>query len=126
MREPKKIRKDGDRQVEKKVDFIQQLIEFEKFKEEILPMLMEDIQKGTPPAEMRKKYQTYLAARQISVALTTPDPSIALQAIKDLSDRNEGRAVERRESTHKFENLPDDQLDAALNSQITELEDILN
>lgn len=123
---PKNQRKDGSKQLDKRIGLIEALAEFEKFREEILPMLMDDIAKGISPAEMRKKYQSYLAARQISEALTNPDASVALQAIKDLSDRNEGKPKETKELLHKYKDLPDDQLDALLHSEQETLDDILN
>lgn len=105
---------------------IDELAAFEEFKDEILPMLRADIAKGTPPAALRKKYETYIAARQITEALTNPDAAIALSAARDISDRNEGKPVERKVSVHKYENLPEEQLNAALESQVKDLEDLLN
>ncbi len=72
-----------------------------------------------------------IQARQFSIAITDDDTSKALAAIKDINDRTEGRATERVETIHILEKLPDEQLDALLETELKELsdddvEDLLN
>lgn len=99
------------------------LADYEDFKQEILPILRQDMSKGLSADELREKYKNYLVARQISIALTDDDSGKALAAAKDLIDRLEGKAVERKAIAHKFEQLPDDQVDAIIEQKLKELSD---
>ena len=96
------------------------LAKFEKYQEEIFPLLQEAIAKGWTPEQMRShpKIQAMMEARKITIALTDEDPSRALAAAKDIQDRAEGKAKERVETTHKYEKLKDDALDALLMSEL--------
>jgi hypothetical protein len=91
---------------------------------EILPILARAIKERWTPEQVRKHplVSVLLAARQASIAITDPDSSKALAAIKDLNDRTEGKAVERVEATHKYEKLKDEELDALLASEEASLE----
>jgi hypothetical protein len=60
----------------------------------------------------------------ISEALTTPDAAKAASIAKDLTDRSEGKPVERKEVTVKYADLPDEELDALLESEDAELKDM--
>jgi hypothetical protein len=57
------------------------------------------------------------------IAMTDKDSGRALSAIKDILDRTQGRAVERTTTTHKFEKLKDEELDALLKSRLKEVAD---
>lgn len=93
------------------------LAEFQKFKDEIAPILQEDLRANLSAQDLYTKYQAMAAARGISIALTETDSAKALAAIRDIQDRAGGKATERKEVTHKHEKLPDDQLDALLMSK---------
>ncbi|MCK5020956.1 MAG: hypothetical protein KAS32_28335 [Candidatus Peribacteraceae bacterium] len=97
-----------------------QLAAFESFKNEILPALRADLKTGLDAAAIYDKYQAYAAARGVTIAMTSADEGKSLQAIKDILDRAQGKAVERRETKHQFEELSDEELDAMV---LTELED---
>lgn len=125
MKYPKKERRTGQEEQDAAANLIEELKAFEEYKLEILPMLRSDIKNGTPPEEMRKKYQSYIEARKISIALTDQDSAIALSAARELTDRTEGKAVERKQVTHKYANLKDEELDAILTSEISGLETYL-
>lgn len=99
-------------------DIIDQLELFQEFQKEVLPMLQKDIKSGLSSKDLRKKYQSLLTARILTIALTDADSGKALAAAKDLVDREEGRATERHEQTHKFSDLKDDQLNALLLSKL--------
>ena len=99
---------------------VDELLEFQEFREEILPMLRADLKSKATPESLRKKYATYVEVRKLSIALGDPDSSRALAAIKDLNDRTEGKAKEQTIHTHKFEKLKDEEIDSILLSKIKE------
>lgn len=103
---------------------IAEIAAFEEFKGTILPDLQRDLKKGLSPAQIREKYMALLQARIISDALRTEDPTKALAVAKDLLDRVEGRATEKKEVTHKFKDMKDEELDAIIKSEIEELDDM--
>lgn len=98
---------------------------FDEFRKELLPALQQDAIDGVPPEKLREKYQSYLTARLIQIGLVGKDGD-ALAAIRDISDRAEGKPAQTNVHINKYEQLPDEQLDAALKSQIEDLEDLLN
>ena len=113
----------GIKNQDRACQLIDDLAEFETFQHEILPALRKDIESGMPYREMERKYLGLAAARKITIALREPDSSKALAAIKDMQDRADGKPTEHRVNTHKFQALPDEELDAVLKSEIAELED---
>jgi len=116
--------KNGSKELYRAIDTHERLAEFEKFEQEILPALRADVLSGMTAAEIYKKYQSHAAARGVSIALTSQDEGKAAALIKDMLDRGDGKAVERRETRHKFENLTDEELDSYVMSRMEEdLED---
>jgi hypothetical protein len=102
------------------VNAISRLRAFEAFEDSVpLKSLREDLKKGLTSAQLRKKYDHLVTARQITIALTEP-ASVANVAAKDLRDREEGKPVEKKELTHKLGNLSDEEIDAYL---LTKLKD---
>jgi hypothetical protein len=97
------------------------LASFEEFKESLLPMLARDVLDGMPPEEMREKYASLIQARLIQEAITSGDPAKATAAAKDVLDRAFGKATEKSEVKHTFENLKDEELDAILQSELQDL-----
>lgn len=102
------------------------LSEFEEFQREVLPMLRADLRKGLTAKELRKKYMALLEARKLSIALGSLEEGVAVSAIKDVQDREEGRATEKKVVTHKYEDLPEEELDAILRSEADDLADQVN
>lgn len=102
------------------------LAEFEEFKAEVLPQLRADLRKGMSAKQLREKYMALMEARKISIALGSLEEGVAVQAIKDAQDRQEGRATEKKTITHKYEEIPDEELDAILKSEAEDLNEILN
>jgi hypothetical protein len=92
------------------------LAEFQDFQDDVLKFLRRALAEGKSRDEIEKhpKVQALLAARQVTMALTEQDAGKALAAIKDLRDRTEGRAVERKEIRTRIEEAPDEALDARL------------
>lgn len=100
------------------VNAIDDLREFHKFREEILPQLRKALLRGDDADTIYKNFQAYAAARAVSIAAQEVDSGKALAAIKDILDRTQGRAKERSEVTHKLSSLPEEQLDAILLSKL--------
>lgn len=94
------------------------LAEFEQFREEILKRVRKDIVNGLSADEIRQKYAAMAAGRTLTIALTEEDSSKALAALKDVQDRAEGKAKERIDHTHKYDKVADDQLDAILMAKL--------
>lgn len=97
------------------------LIEFEEFKESLLPAIRKDLLAGKSAAELMEKYQALAAARVISIAAAELDSGKALAAAKDIIDRTSGKAKESKEITHKLEKLSDEELDALVAAKQAEL-----
>lgn len=95
---------------------------FEEFKDALPYQLRRDILNGMPAAELYKKYEDYAAARVIAIAIAGRDNKDALQAAKDIQDRTQGKAVERKDVRHRMENAPEKDIDAALLSEIEDLQ----
>ena len=106
-----------DRQMSKLIDDLQ---DFEDFKDSVLPAIRRDLKAGLTPKEMRKKYAARVQARALTTAITSDDGR-AMAAAKDILDREEGRATEKKEVTHRYADLDDRELDAILESEEKEL-----
>lgn len=102
----------------KMAETLDDLAEFEQFREEILKRVRKDIIKGLTADEIRQKYAAMAAGRVLTIALTEEDSTKALAALKDVQDRAEGKAKERQEVTHKYDKVADDQLDAILMAKL--------
>lgn len=100
---------------------IDALAAFDRFREELLPALQQDVMNGTLPKEMRKKYLSHVQASQLMTALTDEDAAKRLAAQKDILDREEGKATEKKEISHRLGALPQKELDALLISTIDDL-----
>lgn len=92
---------------------------FEQFREEVAPALRAMVLGKKPPAEIFKAYESYLAARQVTIALTAKDPGKAHAAIQDIMNRVGGKPTERKELVHKLAELKDEELDALLESKLS-------
>lgn len=102
---------------ESTIEALGDLEAFEKFRKDILPALQEAVLKGTKAEDIMKQYASHAAARTVTIALTEVDPGKALNAAKDILDRAQGKAIERKEFKHKLQDLTDQQLDALLLSE---------
>jgi hypothetical protein len=103
------------------VDLIDTIADFEEFRLKVLPAIQQDVKAGLSAEELRKKYHALVQARQITALFLETDHSKAASVAQQLIDRTEGKSVERQETTHKFENLSDAELDAVLNSKLNKI-----
>jgi uncharacterized protein YehS (DUF1456 family) len=99
------------------VNMLDALTEFEDFRETVLPAIQKDLKAGYNAKQLREKYLALLQARQITDALMAPTGEAA-DIAQRIIDREEGRATEKKEVRHRFEELPDQQLDAVLESMM--------
>jgi hypothetical protein len=102
---------------------IQNIRDFEEYRDEILPKIRKMLKDGRKAEEIMQFAQSYAAARIVSIALCEEDVAKAMVAAKDVIDRTQGKAKERTETTHKFEKLKDEELDALLASRLAEVAD---
>ncbi len=117
-----KDRADGDERIKSKVH--EDLAEFEQYKADVLKSIRKDIRNKLSARQIREKYLAILQGRLITDALTTEDVKEATTIIKDVADRVEGKATEKKEVTHRFSGMSDKELDAILQSEEKELEDM--
>lgn len=77
---------------------IDELAEFEDFKQSLLPKLRQMLRDGRSADQIRREVGPYIAARVASMALTgnLKSPN-TLKAAQDVLDRLEGKAVQRVE-----------------------------
>jgi signal recognition particle receptor subunit beta len=101
---------------------LDKLAAYEEFCKDILPSLQKAIKEGRSAEDIYKMAESIAAARAVTIAATEQDSGKALAAIKDIMDRTQGKAKERVETTHKYEKLKDEELDALLLSQGAELD----
>ena len=107
-------------------DKMAQLAMFEDLMQGIIPELQEALVKGITPKELAKKYEAYAMARAISIAMTETDSGKALAAAKEIQDRASGRPTETKKIQHEMQDLPEEQLDAILRSEVQGLNKIMN
>lgn len=93
------------------------LADYEKFKAEILPKLRKMMRDGKSAEEIYSFSQSLLAARAVTIAASSPDEKVALQAIREVLDRGVGKAADRLEVTQRYEKLSTEELEALLKSQ---------
>ncbi len=108
----------GYRSEDKIVRQLDDLAEFEHFRDVILPALREDLRKGMSAEEIFSKYEAHAAAATVS-ALATED---RLPAADKILNRTMGKPTEKKEVTHKLGKLSDEQLDALLQSELTDVD----
>lgn len=99
----------------------QQIIAFEDYTTHILPAIKQDLKAGLTPKQLREKYAALVQARTISDAILTQNEGHAASVSKDILDRVEGKATEKKEVTHRFSEMSDKELDAVLKSEEEEL-----
>lgn len=87
---------------------------FDEFKENIAPQLRKMLAGGASSKDIMRAFENYAAARTVTIALTEEDTGKALAAIKDIMDRTQGKAVERKKLEHSMADLSEHELDALL------------
>jgi len=98
--------------------------DFEEFRNGLLKAIRVDVKNKMSPKHLREKYAAILQGRMITDALTTEDVKEATAIAKDVIDRVEGKATERKEVTHKFKDLSDQELKSILESEEADLKEM--
>jgi hypothetical protein len=97
---------------------LDELAEFESYKEEVLPKLRAAIKAGKSAKDLYKMVEAEAAARAITIGLTSQDEGKALAAVQDILNRVHGKAVEHKEIRAQFSELPDADLDSLIASEL--------
>lgn len=92
------------------------LLVFDDFEATILPKLRKAIKEGQSAEQMYRTFESHIAARMLTTALSDPDSGKAMVASKEILDRSLGKAREKIDHTHKYAKLSDQELDSLLRS----------
>lgn len=118
MKKTRKNKRSPDAPLEQMVRSVDNLAKFEEFSSLILPALQQDLKAGLSTEDLLKKYSKFAAARALTLALTEDDGGKALAAAKSIIEHDIGKAKEKKEVKHQFEELADEEIDAALQSKL--------
>jgi hypothetical protein len=104
---------------------LDELAEFERYQEEIMPILRQAIAENWTAERIwsHPKTQAMMAARAVTIGLMDKDTARALAAIKDVADRTSGKPTEKKEIKHTLEKLSDNELDALLTTKLRDMSD---
>lgn len=103
------------------VESLDQLADFREFVQHVPKKLRNALLKGASAKDIYEQFSQDAAARAVLIAMTEKDASKALAAIKNIEDRVHGKPTEKRETTHRFDELPDEELDAILQSEMQDV-----
>jgi hypothetical protein len=101
---------------------LDELDDFREYKESLLPKLRHMVETNATPEEILKTVQS-MAAAKLGTMIARTDSKQTLAAIIEVLNRTVGKPTEKVESTHKFEKLKDQELDALLESRLKEATD---
>lgn len=113
-------REPTEKQMSKIEHTADQLMAFERFREEIAPELQQMLLKGASTKQILKKFESYAAAKILTIALTETDSQKALSAAKDILDRSHGKATETKKIKHELAEIEDKDLDALIMSEVAD------
>jgi ribosome-associated translation inhibitor RaiA len=107
----------------KMVRNLDKLAAFDDYNEKVAPLLQKAVSQKWSAEKIYKEFESLIAAKMITTALTDEDTGKALTAAKEVLDRSLGKPKERVEQTHKYEKLSDDELDNLLKSTLGSIDD---
>lgn len=96
---------------------------YEEWQKDVPALLKKAILEGKDASQLYEQFSSVAAVRVIQILMTEGDSGKALAAAKELLDRQYGRATEKKIVRHQFDDMPDDDLDAILISELEELTD---
>lgn len=102
---------------------LDELSDYEEYRAKVLPVLRKAVKEKWSVEKIYKEFGSYVAAKMITTALIDEDSGRSITAAKEVLDRAHGKPKERVESTHKYEKLPDDELDNLLETTLSEVVD---
>lgn len=96
-------RQKHDSEEERMARMMDDMAEFEEFKQSLLPKLRRAVLEGWSADKIRREVGPYVAARVASMALLGPARSgTTMKAAQDTLDRLEGRPIQRQETLHRY------------------------
>lgn len=119
----RKNRRTGEEEQLRMADVLDEIREFEEWRTEIYPKIAQMVKDGKAADEILAFAESLAAAKLVSVLVRETDSSKVIAASKDILDRCLGKAKERSEVTHKYEKLKDEELDALIQSRLTEIDE---
>lgn len=111
----------------KRSDFngqLDELMNFYEFWQTAPETVRAQVRAGQSADEILRAHSALAAARIVAIAATAENVTTALSASKDVIDRAQGRATEKKEITHKYENMTDEELNSLLLSHGEDLKDL--
>lgn len=99
---------------------LDQLGQYEEFAQKILPKIRRDLEAGLDAEAIIKKYAHFAAARLVSDLLK---PKQGSESAKEILNRAFGKATQKTETTHKFAEVKDEELDSMVLARLRELGD---
>lgn len=99
------------------------LSEYEEFREMFLPAIRKALLGGASAEAILAKFKPVVAARLVQLGVAGSE-SAALGAIKELMDRVDGKAVQKQEHIHRLAKLPEEELNAVIESKLERLKKI--
>lgn len=106
------------------VNLLEDLSEFQRFQKEVLPALRKAVADKKPAKEILELVKAHAAARLGTIALTSFDPAVAIQAIEKVFQRTDGPVTQEHKHEHQFHDLPETQLDALLKTKLAKAQGI--
>lgn len=100
---------------------IDRMAAFREFENNFAPEIRKALLSGKTEKQIMERYKPLIGARLVQIALTGED-SQALGASKEIFDRLDGKSAQKTETTHKFAHLPDQELDALVQTKVAQLE----
>lgn len=113
-----KKRKSGNQVEDNAIGKIDALA-FQQYQAKILRAVREDLLAGMTTDQLLKKYEVHAAAALISSMI---NPATVVAAAERILDRTQGKPTQRTENIHKLEKLSEEELNALLKTQLSELE----
>lgn len=94
-------RQKHDSEEERMARMMDDVAEFEEFRQSLLPKLRRAVLEGWSADKIRREVGPHVAARVASMALLGPARSgITMKAAQDTLDRLEGKPIQRQETLH--------------------------
>lgn len=112
-------RRNGKNAETRALSEIQDLRDFEEFRETIAPALRAAVRDKAPSEDILELVRSHAVARLASIALMEEDSLKALSAIEKVLQRTDGPIIQKTESEHRFGKLPEDQIDALIKTKLS-------
>ena len=123
MRSKPMKRRARNKEEDRMVSTIDDLRQFEEFRQDLLPALKKAIKDKKSSKDILEIARSLVTVRLVTIAALDPSATTALAATKDILDRLDGKATERKELLHSMSKLKDEELDALVITAIKEGEE---